>query len=387
MKPSGKAPAPGGLTVIQVIPHLESGGAERSTVEIAEALMAAGGHAIIVTEGGRMATAAQSAGTEVVYLPVASKNPLTILKNAGKIARLARRSGATVIHARSRAPAWSAKIAARKAKIAFVTTYHGVYGAASPLKRWYNSVMAKGDRVIANSAFTAAHVLRAYPGVKSRLVTIGRGVDLLQFDPAKVTDARVARLRAVWGAGAERKVILVPGRLTEWKGQGDVIEAAAIHPELKRALIVLIGDTTSDSYRRALEDKINALGLRTRVRLAGHCADMPAAYLAADVVVQPSRKPEAFGRVAAEALAMGALVVASDIGGASETVIEGTGYRYPVGDVAALGDRLAFALTLPLGARAAMRAAAISHIREHFSRTQMCDATLKVYRDLLERKR
>jgi len=371
---------PGPLTVIQVIPHLDSGGAERATLEITHALIASGGTAIIVTQGGRMATAARSAGAQIVELPVASKNPITILRNAGRIADLARRSGAAIIHARSRAPAWSAKLAARRAGVAYVTTYHGVYAGASPLKRWYNGVMAQGDRVIANSQFTAAHVLKIYPEAKRRLVTIARGVDLRQFDPARVSADRVARLRTAWGAVPGQAVILVPGRLTGWKGQGDVIDACARHPALQRALIVLVGDTTSEGYRKDLNAKIAALGLASRVRLFGHCGDMPAAYLAADLVVQPSRKPEAFGRVAAEAQAMGALVIASDLGGAGETVVDGTGYRYPAGDVTALGERLAFAIGLPRGARATLRAAAITHVRAHFSLEQMCDQTLEVYR-------
>lgn len=386
MKPSGKTSPSGKLTVIQVIPHLESGGAERSTVEIAQALIAAGGRAIIVTEGGRLATAAQSAGADIVRLPVASKNPLTVLANAGKIAALARRTGASLIHARSRAPAWSAMMAARRARIPFVTTYHGIYTATSPFKRWYNGVMARGDVIIANSDYTAAHVRSAYPGAASRLVTVPRGVDLRIFDPAKVDPGRVAALRGAWGVRAGQKIILVPGRLTAWKGQGDVVAALARSAALNNADLVLVGDTTSARYQRVLEDDIARRGLKARVRIAGHCNDMPAAYLAADVVVQPSRKAEAFGRVAAEAQAMGALVVASDLGGACETVVAGTGYRYPAGDVAALADRLEFALSLPHGTRATLRAAAITHIRDHFALSGMCAATLALYGRLLERR-
>ncbi|MBX9926758.1 MAG: glycosyltransferase, partial [Hyphomicrobiaceae bacterium] len=211
--------------ILQVIPQLDTGGAELSTVEIAGAIATAGGRALVVTEGGRMAEAIMRAGGEIVPMPVATKNPLTIYRNAARIAQLIAAENVDLVHARSRAPAWSALWAARRTKRPFVTTYHGAYAEKGPLKRAYNSVMAEGDRVIANSAYTAGLVMGRYGTNEANVRIIHRGVDEVAFDPARLGEDRLAALRAAWRLPDAPPVILQAARLTRWKGQTVLIEA------------------------------------------------------------------------------------------------------------------------------------------------------------------
>jgi glycosyltransferase involved in cell wall biosynthesis len=385
-----KAPL-AGIGVLQVIPSLDSGGAERSTLEIAEALEAAGAKALVASTGGRLVGTLEASGGRFYRLPVRSKNPLTILANAFALARIVRREGVRIIHARSRAPAWSAFIAAKLTGAAFLTTYHGVYRARGLLKRWYNSVMVRGAVVIANSRYTARHVALAYPHARARIVTIPRGVDLRGFDPNAVSQARVDALRQAWGVGADTRILLVPGRVTAWKGQEIVIEALGAlkrDGKAENLAAILIGDIQSKSLKTTLDARIRALGLDDIVRVAGHCADMPAAYKTASLVLQPSRAPEAFGRVAAEAEAMGAIVIASAIGAAPEVVrmgAEATGFLVKPGDVGALAGAIAQGLSLAPETRSAMVARAQHHIRANFTLEAMCARTLSVYAQILAR--
>lgn len=375
--------------VLQLIPRLDSGGAERATLEIARALNAAGARAYVATEGGRLVSELRVQGTNTIKLPLASKNPAVMLANAWRLRDVIERENIALVHARSRAPAWSGLLAARLSGRRFVTTFHGLYRGKSPLKRWYNGVMARGDVVIANSDYTAGHVRLLYPHSKSRLVTIPRGVDLDLFDPAHGAGERASALRAVWSLLPDERLVLVPGRITQWKGQHLAIEALAAlrqrRPTLK-AVAVLVGDTQSTHYRDQLRAQAFAAGLGERVRIVGFCSDMPAAYAAADVVVQASIEPEGFGRVAAEAQAMEAVVIASDLGAAAETIVTGneaTGFRIRPNDAAALADALDEALALEPAAREALGRRASAHVRARFTLQRMCADTLGVYRSLL----
>jgi hypothetical protein len=214
------------LTVLQVTPELNAGGVERTTLEIAEAISRAGGLALVATAGGRLEPDLKTTGGELIRIPAASKNPITLIANAFKLAKVARERHVQIIHARSRAPAWSALLAARMAKVPFVTTYHGIYNAKSPLKAFYNSVMARGDAIIANSEFTREHILTNHDVMPERITAIPRGVDLDVFDPAKISADEIAALRTKWGVQPNQCVVLVPARLTRWKGQMILIEAA-----------------------------------------------------------------------------------------------------------------------------------------------------------------
>ncbi|MEM9422593.1 MAG: glycosyltransferase family 4 protein, partial [Pseudomonadota bacterium] len=323
-------PSLSGVTVLQVIPALETGGAERTTLEVGCALVQAGARSLVVSEGGPMVVQLEQEGSRHIELPAASKNPLTLWRNRGRLLSLIRGEGVDIVHARSRAPAWSALWAARRAGVRFVTTYHGIYRAKTAPKRFYNSAMARGDRVIANSQFTADAVSQTYSGQKffdaGRMVTIPRGADLSRFDPDALSEDRRASARQAFGGeGAFR--VLLPGRLTSWKGQMVLIEAARLlqAENLGTAMrVVMIGSAQGrDEYAAGLAAAMKEAGLTDVIHIHGHWDDMPAAYDWADVTLSTSTRPEAFGRVAIEAQAMGCPVIASAHGGALETVKDG----------------------------------------------------------------
>lgn len=377
------------FAVLQVTPALDAGGVERTTIEVAEALTRAGVRALVASRGGRLEPELEAAGGELVAMPVDSKNPLTILANASRIEKLARKNGVAIIHARSRAPAWSALIAARRLGVPFVTTYHGVYNANTAVKRFYNGVMARGDVVIANSDFTRAHVVKEHKVDPKRVVSIPRGVDLARFDPAAVDKNRVANMRGLWGIAAHepRPIVLLPARLTRWKGQEVLIEAAA---ELERtqpgtAIYVLAGDSQGrQEYVADLHDLAQKRGIADCVRIVGHLVDMPAALAACTVAVFPSTDPEAFGRAAAEAQAMSVPVIASRLGGLAETIADGeTGLLVPSADPAALAAALRRMLDMSAADRLAMGARGAARVRSRYSVGALQAATLRVYRALL----
>ncbi|MEJ8570885.1 glycosyltransferase family 4 protein [Microbaculum marinum] len=382
-----------GVTVLQVVPSLDAGGAERTAVDVAAALVKAGGRALVASSGGRLVPELEAAGAEWIDFPAATKNPARILWNAEKLRRIAEREGVSLIHARSRAPAWSALISARRLGLPFVTTYHGAYKSGGGVKNWYNSVMARGDVVIANSRFTAGLIEERHPVAKGKVRVIYRGTDLARFAPPAIASDRVDRLRASWGVPRGRRIVLLAARLTAWKGQEVLIDAAArlAAAGLDDVDFILAGDPQGRTdYVAGLHERIAKHGLQQRVRLVGHCEDMPAANRAADVVAVPSTEPEAFGRSAAEAQAVGVPVVVSDLGAVPETVLappdvaasERTGWRVPAGDATALADALMDALALDDAERSRMAARARAHVASAFSLEAMTAATLSIYAEL-----
>ncbi len=385
-----------GVTVLQIVPSLEAGGAERTAVDIAAALVDAGARALVASTGGRLVPELQATGATFLPFPAATKNPARILWNAERLRRLAISEKVSLIHARSRAPAWSAFLAARRLGLPFVTTYHGAYKETGPVKNWYNSVMARGDAVIANSRFTAGLIGSRHSGARGKVTVIYRGTDLSKFDPAAVSPDRVAALRSQWGVREGRRIVLLAARLTGWKGQAVLIDAAAIlsREGLDDVDFVLAGDPQGRAdYVAGLRARIETAGLKDRARIVGHCTDMPAADVAADVVTVPSTEPEAFGRSAVEAQATGTPVVVSNLGAVPETVLappevaEGarTGWRVPAGDAKALAAAIAGALALSPRERSALAARASAHVRAAFSLEAMTTATLEVYARLAGR--
>ncbi len=373
------------MVVLQVLPALETGGVERGTVEMVQAIVAAGGTALVASAGGRMVAEVERAGGRHVGLKLMTKDPLNIWLNAGPLAGLIRREGVSLVHARSRAPAWSAWLASRRTGVPFVTTWHGVYGEEFPGKRLYNRVMARGDRVIAISHFVAEKVASRYRVDPARLRVIYRGVDAAVFDPARAVGDRVHKLAQAWRLPPGAPVVMLPARLTRWKGAELLLDAMAALPD-KASYCVLVGaDQGRQTYAAALVSRAERLGLGGRVRFAGHCDDMPAALMLADVVVSASLKPEPFGRAVIEAQAMGRPVVVSDHGGAAETVQPGvTGWRVPPGDAAALAEALRHALSLDADERAALAERARDSVLTYFTTASMQQATLAVYRELLD---
>lgn len=380
---------------MQVIPNLSAGGAERTTIEIAEAMKAAGGRSVVVSAGGRLEGELTRAGGILVKLDsAATKNPLTIYGNAGVIAKVARQHNASLIHARSRAPAWSALWAANRLKLPFVTTYHGIYNTKSGLKRWYNSIMARGQVVIANSEFTAEHVRKEHPLANDRIVVIPRGVDIEKFDTERVLASRKQAVAKQWHlpeAETERPVlILLPGRLTGWKGHREAIAAAAIlatKADLPAWRMVFAGDAQGRSgYLEELRTLISQNKLDGRVFIVGHCDDMPAAFALSDIVIAPSNEPEAFGRVAAEAGAMGVPAIGSNIGAQGEIIVPGkTGDIVPANDPAALAGSILTLLVAGPEGRKTIGLAAQLRIREKFTTSALQKATLGVYEGLIGR--
>jgi glycosyltransferase involved in cell wall biosynthesis len=382
-------------TILQIIPQLDAGGAELSAVEIADAVVRAGGRAIVLAEPGRLAADIAEVGGEVMPFPAATKNPIRMLANAGAIARIVGREHVDLVHARSRAPAWSAMRAARRTGVRFVTTYHGAYGEKNALKRLYNSVMARGDVVIANSRYTARLIADRYATPGARIEVIPRGVDVRKFDPDAIAPARVDALRASWGVSADQPVILQAARLTGWKGQPVLIEAAAklqADGRLGPAVVVLAGDAQGrTAYVRALQEQVDRLGLKDHVRLVGHVEDVAAAFRAAHVTVVASTEPEAFGRTAIEAAAVGCPVIATDIGAPPETVRAEpavsaeaiTGWLVPAGNADALAARLADALALAPAARRELGQRARRHVLGTYTVEAMQRRTLAVYDRLL----
>jgi glycosyltransferase involved in cell wall biosynthesis len=372
-------------TVMQVIPNMGAGGAEQTTVDVTAALVEAGHKAIIISNGGPRVTELQRAGGMHIQMPVHSKNPLTIWKNAKKLAKIIEEYRVDIIHARSRAPAWSALKAARDTGIKFLTTCHAPYNIrGSEWKRKYNSGIAKGDLVIANSEFVAHYLVDNYQVPVDKIRVIPRGIPLDKFDASRATAERMLRLIESWRIPEVATIVLLPGRLTRWKGQAVLIEAMS---KIKRKDVycVLLGDAQGRSeYRDELDTLIHEFHLEDRVRIAEHCDDMVVAYKLASIVVSASIEPEGFGRVAVEGQIMGIPTIATAIGGSKETIIDGvTGWLVPPDDADTLAKTINKILALSADEKAHIADASSHHARTNFTKTQMTGATLLVYNELM----
>ena len=378
-------------TCLQVLPSLVSGGVERGTVDVAQALVGAGWRAIVASAGGPMVRELERAGAQHITLPLNTKNPLAIHRNIAALAQVIGDNAVDIVHARSRAPAWSARAAAAARGVPFVTTFHGVYSLGPfGLKRFYNRVMAGGEIVIAVSEFMREHVMREYGEPAERMRMIHRGVDLNLFDPNHVSSTRLIQLTSKWRLQESTQVVMLPGRLTALKGHDVLIDAIA---ELKRRggghvdlRCVMVGqDHGRTSHRSHITGYAAARGVD--VHIVDDCNDMAAAYMATDVVVSASTRPEAFGRVIVEAQAMGRPVVAPSHGPSAEIIIPGvTGWLFTPSDPVSLADVLDRALRLTQDERIRLAEAAIARVREHFSKAEMCAKTLAVYEEIMARR-
>ena len=373
---------------MQVLPALVTGGVERGTVDTAKALAKAGWVSYVVSAGGPMVRELERAGARHITLPMASKNPFVMRRNTARLEELIRSLPVDLVHVRSRAPAWSVRAAAQRCGVPLVTTFHNAYKSHSWFKKLWASPMAKGDIVVAISDFVADYANKAFGVARARLVTIPRGTDLAKFDPTRIYPERMSNLQQQWRLTDGRPVILLPGRLTRWKGHTVLLRALKIladrHGEQDFTAVLLGSTQGREGYRADLESLIVQLGLDRSVRMPGDGKDMPAAYMLADVVVSASTFPEGFGRVAVEAQAMGKPVIASDHGGSRETVLPGeTGWLVPPGDAEALADALDKALKLTPERRMQIAERARRHVMEHFTVDAMCEAYIKVYTRLL----
>ncbi len=370
-------------TILQVLPALNAGGVERGTVEMVQAIVGAGGTALVASQGGRLVPALTRAGGTHFLLPLASRNPLRVLRNAASVHGIITAHHVGIVHARSRAPAWAAYRASRHAGVRFVTTWHGTYRENLPFKRHYNAVMAKGDLVIAISHFLAEELKRRHAVPESRVRVIPRGVDPAVFDPGAVSGERVARLAAAWRLPEGAPVLLLAGRLTRWKGQEIAIRALA-NLANKQACLVLAGPAQKNGdFARHLGELATRLGLGGRVRIVGDCTDMPAALALADVALNLSTVPEGFGRTVIEAQSMARPLIATNHGGAAETVQHNeTGYLVPPDDVESVVAALDVALALTPEQRWTLGYQARAHVCAAYTTAAMQAATLAVYAEL-----
>jgi glycosyltransferase involved in cell wall biosynthesis len=377
------APLPAGFVLLQITPRLEGGGVEAVTLDVSRAVAAAGGRSLVASQGGALEEQLAKGGGELIPLPVHAKDPLALATNAWRLERLIRRESVSLVHVRSRAPAFSALWAGRMARVPVIATYHGIYAARSALKRWYNGVMTRGDLVIANSAFTRRHILDQHSVDPARVAVAPEGIDTRRFDPTQVSRERVAAQRAAWGLSPEAKepVILQAARLTGWKGQRLAIAALARMDRHQGAVLILAGKPESAREMESLQALAAQAGLADRVRLAGALTDMPAAYRAADLVIAPSTAPESFGRGVVEACAMGRLVLASPLGATGETILDGeTGWLVEAGDPDAWTRAISAALDLMPQARGEIGARARARVERLYSLEAMEEAHFAIYR-------
>tara|TARA_B100000989_G_C19493828_1_gene451042 strand:- start:261 stop:1472 length:1212 start_codon:yes stop_codon:yes gene_type:complete len=371
-------------TILQVLPALRSGGVERGTIEISQAIKAEGWDSLVASAGGTMEKQLAYHKGEHIALPLDSKKPWVIWKNAKRLETLIRERGVSILHARSRAPAWSAYLAAKRTGIPFVTTFHGVYNIQNKWKQRYNAVMTKGDRVIAVSKYIYNHILDNYEVDAERLKVIHRGVDLEIFSPDKVAPRRVEELAKQWRLNTDKPIILMPGRLSAWKGHEFLIRALAALPHRDYFCMMVGDDVGHPAYRERMEQLAKELKLEGNLRIAGNTPYMTEAYQLASLVVVPSMEPEAFGRVPVEAQAMGKLVVATNHGGACETIVpDQTGFLVEPGNVEQLAGALDYALHLDESTKQTMSENAMWNAQQHFSSNAMREKTLDVYKELL----
>ena len=394
--PISRAPA-----ILQIIPALTTGGAERGAVDVAIAARQIGWRSYVASADGPMVYELKKAGVTHIPLPLDRKSLFAHWRNRRALQDIITRERIDLVHARSRAPAWSAWQAVQRInkgrhpnnKIHFVTTFHGTYniddfGIFKKWKRKYNAVMTFGERVIAVSEFIAHHIVDNYGTDPQKIIPIARGIDMVRFNPDSVTEERVIRLMQEWHVPEHKPIIMLPGRFTRWKGHVELLEALHKIRELDWYAVFVGSQKNAEPYVQELEQRIHALGLDGRVRLLPDCRDMSAAYKIANIVVCPSTDPEAFGRVPVEGQAMGCLTIASAHGGAVETVIPApsetaTGWLYPPGNIDALAECIESALGTDSFTRYQIGARGRINVASNFTKDTMCAATLNVYADVL----
>ena len=375
------------MKVLQVLPALEQGGVEWDAVELALELQARGVANGVASAGGSLVAKLEAAGIRHHTLPLATKNPLNIFANARAIARLIAAEGYDLVHVRSRAPAWSVRLAARRARFPWLATYHGVYGTKPALfKLPYNRVMLAGAKTVCVSDFVRRHVEATYRPPEGQLVTIHDGADVSRFFPGAVTAEAAADFRRSLGFDADAPLVVMAGRLTRWKGQHILLAAAARMKHERFGILFVGSDQGRTEYSAELKALAAALPPSKHVVFLDKSDNMPLVFASGDVAVNASSgQPEAFGRVIPEAQAMGKIVIGTAHGGACETIEDGvTGFLVPPGDADALAARLDAVFGMDDAARAKMQEAAVRSVTERFSVAATCDKTLALYRSLVK---
>ncbi|MBP5214973.1 MAG: glycosyltransferase family 4 protein [Alphaproteobacteria bacterium] len=376
------------MVVLQVLPELNQGGVELGTIEIASELQNRGIENYVASEGGRMEFQLERLKVKHFTLPLKTKNIFKMYLNSLKLAKIIKENGITIVHARSRAPAWSAYWAAKRCGVHFITTFHGTYGLGpKDIKKFYNKIMTYGERVIAISNHIKEHIMEKYGTDEKKIRLIARCVNMENFDVENTSAERMISYLEENKIPEDKPLITLIGRLTNWKGQKLLIEALNKIKDLDFHC-VLVGDAQGRvKYTQELCAMIEKYGMSGRYTFVRHTADVPAAMMVSAVVLSTSIEPEAFGRIAIEGQAMGRIVVASNIGGSKETVIDGvTGKLFESGNADSLAAAIRWALSLSPEEKEKIGAAAIKNIKEHFTKQIMCDKTIKVYEEVMNQK-
>ena len=379
------------IKVLQVIPKLGYGGAETGCYDIAHYLPENGCESFVVTSGGELTKFIDKKKVKLIKLPVSSKNPLIILINTILLIGIILFFKITIVHARSRAPAWSCLFATKLTKRKFVTTFHGTYNFSGKLKKFYNSVMLRSDLIIAGSNFIFSHIKENYSEFltsQKKFLVIFRGINIDYFDPSAKLENDEKNLLQKWNIKENKKIILMPGRLTTWKGQELFIEAInLVNIELGYEAfyaIILGNDQGRDLYKKKLVRLVEQFRLNNQVKFIDHCKDMALAYKVSDLIVSASIEPEAFGRVSVEAQSMEKLIIASNIGGSNETIIdEKTGFLFKSGDAHSLSKKIIRGLTMDEASINLIGKAGRINIKKKFNVEKMCFSTYSEYKRLL----
>jgi len=379
------------IKVLQVIPKLGYGGAETGCFDVAHYLTENNCKSFIVTSGGELTKFINKKKVKLIRLPVHSKNPLLIIFNAVVLICIILFHNISIVHARSRAPAWSCLIATKLTRAKFVTTFHGTYNFSGKLKKLYNSVMVRSDLIIAGSNFIFSHIKDNYSeflGLKKKFLVIFRGINVDYFDASTKLETDEKKLLNKWEINKEKKIILMPGRLTSWKGQELFIEAInLVKIELGYEAfhaVVLGSDQGRDLYKKKLVRLTEQYRLTNQIKFIDHCSDMALAYKVSDIVVSASIEPEAFGRVAVEAQSMEKLIIASNIGGSNETIIDNkSGFLFESGDASSLSKKIIKAITMDDASIESIGREGRKNIIKKFNVEKMCFSTYSEYKRLL----
>ena len=379
------------LKVLQVIPKLGYGGAETGCFDIAHYLPENNCESFVVTSGGDLIKFINKEKVKLIKLPVQSKNPLIILFNSIALIFIILFYNISIVHARSRAPAWSCLMATKITGRKFVTTFHGTYNFDNKIKKFYNSIMVRSNLVIAGSNFIFSHIKNNYSeflNFKNKLMVIFRGINVDYFDSTTKTDYEEQKLLKIWNIEENKKIILLPGRLTSWKGQELFLEAInLINIQLgyQAFYAVLLGnDQGRDLYKKKLLRLSEQYRMTKQVKFIDHCKDMALAYKVSDIVISASIKPESFGRVAIEAQAMEKMIIASNIGGSKETVIEEkTGYLFESNNPKSLSEKILKALNLDDTRLKMIGIEGRKNIVSKFNVEKMCFSTYSEYKKLI----
>tara|TARA_B100002052_G_scaffold87809_1_gene80722 strand:- start:1369 stop:2526 length:1158 start_codon:yes stop_codon:yes gene_type:complete len=379
------------IKVLQVIPKLGYGGAETGCYDIAHYLAENNCKSFIVTSGGELLKFINKKKVKVIRLPVNSKNPILILINAIILVGIILFFNISIVHARSRAPAWSCLLATKLTGRKFVTTFHGTYNFFGPIKKIYNSVMVRSDLIIAGSNFIFSHIkdhYSKYLDPKKKFLVIFRGINIDYFDPTTKLESEEKKLLQKWEINKEKKIILVPGRLTSWKGHELLIEAInLVNVELGYEafhVIILGSDQGRNLYKKKLIRLTEQYRLTNQIKFIDHCKDMALAYKVSDIVISPSIEPEAFGRVAVEAQSMEKLIIASNIGGSNETIIdEKSGFLFESGSPNSLSKKILKVITMDETSLKLLGQQGRKNVIKKFNVEKMCFSTYSEYKRLL----